>query len=123
MGRETMDANAFQVKNPRNRLCMATFLLLAALGGRSAAGQAAWLARYRKTLAELPTAVDRKKLSKSGQAHPVDPAEPWSALRRALAFLQLPLPASATDVHDLLAQALAGFEPSFLPHCSGYSAA
>jgi glutamyl-Q tRNA(Asp) synthetase len=73
----------------------------------------------------LPLALDVSgaKLSKSGQAHPVDPADPLSALRRALTFLQLPLPASATDVHDLLAQALAGFEPAFLPHCSGYSAA
>ncbi len=33
----------------------------------SATSQAAWLARYRKALADLPTAVDRKKLSKSGQ--------------------------------------------------------
>jgi glutamyl-Q tRNA(Asp) synthetase len=73
----------------------------------------------------LPLALDANgaKLSKSGQAHPVDSANPLSVLRRALAFLQLPLPASATDVHDLLAQALAGFEPTFLPHCSGYSAA
>jgi glutamyl-Q tRNA(Asp) synthetase len=73
----------------------------------------------------LPLALDAKgaKLSKSGQAHPVDPADPLSALRRALGFLQLPQLTSAIDVHDLLAQALAGFEPSFLPHCSGYSAA
>jgi glutamyl-Q tRNA(Asp) synthetase len=71
----------------------------------------------------LPLALDANgaKLSKSGQAHPVDPADPLSALRRALAFLQLPLAASATDAHELLAQALVGFEPGFLPHCSGYS--
>jgi glutamyl-Q tRNA(Asp) synthetase len=73
----------------------------------------------------LPLALDANgaKLSKSGQAHPVDPTDPLSALRRALAFLQLPLPAYATDAHDLLERALAGFEPAFLPHCSGYSAA
>jgi len=72
----------------------------------------------------LPLALGANgvKLSKSGQAHPVDPADPLPALRRALAFLHLPLPASATDVHHLLVQALAGFEPDFLPHCSGNSA-
>jgi glutamyl-Q tRNA(Asp) synthetase len=73
----------------------------------------------------LPLVLDASgaKLSKSAQAHPVDPSDPLSALRRALAFLQLPLPTAATDVHDLLAQVLADFEPALLPHCSGYSAA
>ena len=73
----------------------------------------------------LPLALDADgaKLSKSGEAHPVNPADPLPALRRALAFLQLPPPTAATDVHDLLAQALADFDPAILPHCSGYSAA
>jgi hypothetical protein len=34
-----MEANAFEVKNPRIGLRMATFLLLAAFGGRFAIGQ------------------------------------------------------------------------------------
>jgi glutamyl-Q tRNA(Asp) synthetase len=73
----------------------------------------------------LPLALDADgtKLSKSGEAHPVDPLDPLPALRRALAFLHLPPPAAATDVHDLLTQALANFTPALLPHCSGHSVA
>jgi len=73
----------------------------------------------------LPLVLDASgaKLSKSGRAHPVDPSDPLPALRRALAFLRLPLPTAATDVHDLLALALADFDPALLPHCSGHSAA
>jgi len=73
----------------------------------------------------LPLALDANgaKLSKSTQAHPVDPTDPLPALLRALAFLHLPAPTAAADVHDLLAQVLADFDPAFLPHCSGYSAA
>lgn len=64
---------------------------------------------------------DGRKLSKSGQAMPVDPASPLPALRRALAFLQLPVPTGMIDAHGLLAQALAGFDPALLPQCSGRS--
>ncbi|HEV2680952.1 MAG TPA: tRNA glutamyl-Q(34) synthetase GluQRS [Rhodanobacter sp.] len=73
----------------------------------------------------LPLALDAdgRKLSKSEQAFPVDPADPLPALRRALAFLQLPVPAVASNADDLLTQALADFDPAVLPHCSGYSAA
>jgi glutamyl-Q tRNA(Asp) synthetase len=73
----------------------------------------------------LPLVLDAegRKLSKSEQAFPVDPADPLPALRRALAFLQVPAPATATDARDLLAQALAKFDPADLPHCSGHSVA
>jgi len=73
----------------------------------------------------LPLAMDANgaKLSKSTQAHPVDPSDPLPALRRALAFLNLPVPIASTDVHVLLARALADFDLALLPHCSGYSAA
>jgi glutamyl-Q tRNA(Asp) synthetase len=71
----------------------------------------------------LPLVLDGegRKLSKSEQAFPVDPADPLPALRRALAFLRVPAPAAAVDAHDLLAQALANFDPADLPHCSGHS--
>ncbi len=71
----------------------------------------------------LPLVLDGegRKLSKSGQAFPVDPANPLPALRRALAFLQVPVPAAAADARDLLAQTLANFDPASLPHCSGHS--
>lgn len=71
----------------------------------------------------LPLVLDAegRKLSKSTRAFPVDPAEPLPALRRALTFLQRP--AMATDVHELLAQALINFDPATLPHCSGHSVA
>jgi len=65
--------------------------------------------------------ADGHKLSKSGGAFPVDPADPVPALQRALAFLHRP--AMATHVHELLAQALTDFDPADLPHCSGHSAA
>ena len=71
----------------------------------------------------LPLVLDGegRKLSKSEQAFPVDPADPLPALRRALAFLRVPASAAAADAGDLLAQALANFDPASLPHCSGHS--
>jgi len=71
----------------------------------------------------LPLVLDGEghKLSKSGQAFPVDPTDPLPALRQALAFLRVPAPAAATDAHKLLALALANFDPADLPHCSGHS--
>ncbi len=71
----------------------------------------------------LPLVLDAQgcKLSKSTQALPLDPADPLPALRRALAFLRQPAVPAATDAADLLAQALAHFEPALLPHCSGHS--
>jgi glutamyl-Q tRNA(Asp) synthetase len=73
----------------------------------------------------LPLVLDAEghKLSKSDQAHPVDPAAPLSALRRALAFLSIPVPMDVMDVPDLLAHALANFDPALLPQCSGHSVA
>lgn len=77
--------------------------------------------RYR----HLPLVLDADghKLSKSEQAHPLDPADPLPALRRALTFLQQPIPTGATTAADLLAQALSRFDPANLPHCSGHSVA
>ena len=73
----------------------------------------------------LPLVLDAEghKLSKSDQAHPVDPAAPLSALRRALTFLSVPVPMPVMDVPDLLAHALANFDPALLPQCSGHSVA
>jgi glutamyl-Q tRNA(Asp) synthetase len=70
----------------------------------------------------LVLGTDGRKLSKSEQACPVDPADPLPALQQALVFLSVPVQASATDARDLLAHALAGFDPALLPHCSGHSA-
>lgn len=69
------------------------------------------------TYRHLPLALDAQglKLSKSGQAHPVDPAVPMPALRRALAFLDVQTSAQADDPAQLLAAALAQFEPTRLP--------
>ncbi len=71
----------------------------------------------------LPLAMDAdgRKLSKSTQAFPVDPANPLPALRRALDFLRAPVPATASGAGDLLMRALSLFDPAFLPHCSGHS--
>ncbi|SFS01733.1 glutamyl-Q tRNA(Asp) synthetase [Dyella sp. OK004] len=73
----------------------------------------------------LPLALDAsgRKLSKSEHAHPVDPNDPLPALRRALAFLDLPCAGEAMNAEALLAYALARFDPTFLPHCSERSAA
>ena len=73
----------------------------------------------------LPLAMgaDGRKLSKSEQASPVDPVNPLPALRQALTFLSVPVLPAATDVRDLLAHALANFDPALLTHCSGHSAA
>ncbi|GGY17023.1 glutamyl-Q tRNA(Asp) synthetase [Rhodanobacter panaciterrae] len=69
----------------------------------------------------LVMGADGRKLSKSEQASPVDPADPLPALRQALAFLSVPVLATATEVQDLLAHALANFDPALLPQCSGHS--
>ena len=71
----------------------------------------------------LPLVLDGtgNKLSKSSRAWPVDPAEPTPSLRRALAFLGRPLPDSPVDASNLLAHALADFDPAQMPHCSGSS--
>ncbi|MDG2537472.1 tRNA glutamyl-Q(34) synthetase GluQRS [Dyella jiangningensis] len=73
----------------------------------------------------LPLALDGsgRKLSKSEQAHPVDPTNPMPALRRALAFLDLPVFAAASCPADLLELALEQFDPARLPHCSERMAA
>ncbi|KZC18606.1 MULTISPECIES: tRNA glutamyl-Q(34) synthetase GluQRS [Rhodanobacter] len=73
----------------------------------------------------LPLVLDGegRKLSKSGQAFPIDPAAPLPALRQALAFLRVPALPAAADAHQLLVQALANFDPADLPHCSGHSVA
>ncbi|MCX7513521.1 tRNA glutamyl-Q(34) synthetase GluQRS [Frateuria sp. STR12] len=66
----------------------------------------------------LPLALDGhgRKLSKSGQAHPVDPADPMTALRRALAFLDVQTSAVADSPAALLDAALERFDPARLPH-------
>ncbi|MEO9089064.1 MAG: tRNA glutamyl-Q(34) synthetase GluQRS [Rhodanobacter sp.] len=71
----------------------------------------------------LPLVLDAEgnKLSKSSSAWPIYRADPAAALRRALAFLGRPLADAPTDVAGLLAHALTGFEPGFMPHCSGNS--
>jgi glutamyl-Q tRNA(Asp) synthetase len=73
----------------------------------------------------LPLALDDdgRKLSKSERAHPVDPTDPLPALRRALAFLDLPVAPAAREPSALLAHALAHFTPDRLPHCSERAAA
>ena len=69
----------------------------------------------------LPLALDTqgRKWSKSAGDDPVNPLDPLTGLRRALAFLQQAVPDSAATVHDLLTAALLDFEPARLPHCSG----
>lgn len=73
----------------------------------------------------LPLALDDggRKLSKSERAHPVDPTDPLPALRRALAFLDLPVAPAAREPSALLEHALAEFTPDRLPHCSERAAA
>lgn len=65
----------------------------------------------------LPLALDGQghKLSKSGQAHPVDPGDPLPALRRALAFLDVQTAAGADSPAALLQAALERFDPARLP--------
>lgn len=65
--------------------------------------------------------ADGRKLSKSTQALAVDANDPLPALRRALAFLRVPVSTQAVSAGDLLAQALAHFDPALLPQCSGHS--
>ncbi|MGN2252604.1 tRNA glutamyl-Q(34) synthetase GluQRS [Frateuria sp. GZRe12] len=71
----------------------------------------------------LPLALDEqgRKLSKSGQAHPVDPGDPLPALRRALAFLDVQTAAGADSPAALLQAALARFDPARLPHLAARS--
>lgn len=66
----------------------------------------------------LPLALDAqgRKLSKSAQAHPVEPSDPLPALRRALAFLDVQTSLHAADPAGLLAAALEHFDPARLPH-------
>jgi glutamyl-Q tRNA(Asp) synthetase len=66
----------------------------------------------------LPLALDRqgRKLSKSGRAHPVDPADPLPALRMALAFLDVQTSEPADCPAALLAAALEIFHPARLSH-------
>jgi len=68
----------------------------------------------------LPLALDAegRKLSKSEQAHPVDPSDPMPALRKALAFLDIPAARTANTPGELLKEALSAFDPAALPHCS-----
>ena len=68
----------------------------------------------------LPLALDAdgRKLSKSEQAHPVDPSNPMLALRQALAFLDIPVTLATNRPAELLAEALSVFDPTALPHCS-----
>ncbi|MCW8808306.1 MAG: tRNA glutamyl-Q(34) synthetase GluQRS [Rhodanobacter sp.] len=77
------------------------------------------------TYRHLPLVLDAQgqKLSKSAQAFPLDPADPAPALRRALAFLQRPLPDRVMDAPGLLVHALVDFAPALLSHCSGDSVA
>jgi glutamyl-Q tRNA(Asp) synthetase len=65
----------------------------------------------------LPLALDGqgRKLSKSGQAQPVDPADPLPALRRALDFLDVQTSAATGEPAALLAAALERFDPGHLP--------
>lgn len=65
----------------------------------------------------LPLALDAqgRKLSKSDRAHPLDPADPLPALRRALAFLDVQTPERGDSAQALLAAALAHFDPARLP--------
>ena len=69
--------------------------------------------------AHLPLVLgpDGRKLSKSDAAQPVDAAEPVATLRAAWARLgQAPdALADARDVPDLLARAVASFDPARIP--------
>lgn len=67
---------------------------------------------YRHLALALDT--DGHRLSKSSPACPIDPSEPTPALRRALAFLKLQLPSSVTSPDELLAHALAHFDPAHI---------
>ncbi|MBD8879319.1 tRNA glutamyl-Q(34) synthetase GluQRS [Rhodanobacter sp. 7MK24] len=69
----------------------------------------------------LPLALDAqgRKLSKSTQDLPVDPADPLSALRGALGFLGQLVPADAADAPEVLAAALSRFDPTHMRQRSG----
>jgi len=70
------------------------------------------------TYRHLPLALDGhgRKLSKSEQAYPVDPADPLPALRRALGFLDVQTSVAAASPAALLDAALQRFDPNHLPH-------
>lgn len=72
----------------------------------------------------LPLALDHqgRKWSKSHGAPALDPNDPLPALRRALALLGVPAAPRAGSARELLEDALAGFDPAALPHCSGFAA-
>jgi glutamyl-Q tRNA(Asp) synthetase len=71
----------------------------------------------------LPLVLDARgnKLSKATQAHPLDGADPLPALRRALAFLRVPVPAGVHNPAALLHAALQTFDPARLPRDSARS--
>lgn len=68
----------------------------------------------------LPLALgpDGKKLSKSMASLPVEPSDPLPALRRALDWLGLEVPAGAASPAALLRDALHDFEPAALRRSS-----
>ncbi|MEI7036198.1 tRNA glutamyl-Q(34) synthetase GluQRS [Fulvimonas yonginensis] len=72
----------------------------------------------------LPLALDAQghKLSKSERAHPVDPADPLPALRRALAFLDVQTSAVAASPQAVLDSALERFDPARLPRLAAREA-
>jgi glutamyl-Q tRNA(Asp) synthetase len=72
----------------------------------------------------LPLALDAagRKLSKSEQAYPVDPADPLPPLRQALAFLDVKTATGAQTPAALLAAALERFDPARLPHLAARTA-
>lgn len=67
----------------------------------------------------LPVATDsqERKMSKSERARPVVPADPMPGLRRALAFLGVPVARESAGPAVALAAAMAYFDPAALPHC------
>ena len=70
----------------------------------------------------LPLILDSEgnKFSKSSRAPALDLEDPLPALRRALDFLHVASPESATDAHALLAATLPQFNIDLLPRCSGH---
>lgn len=72
--------------------------------------------RYR----HLPLVLDVEgnKLSKSSHAPAVEPADPLPALRRALAFLHVPVDDNVSEPRALMAASLVGFNVGQLPQCS-----
>jgi glutamyl-Q tRNA(Asp) synthetase len=73
----------------------------------------------------LPLVLDAegRKLSKSERSLEVNASDPLTALRRALAFLDVKADQHAVNAADLLHSALTHFDPKHLPHCSGHRVA